>query len=46
MPDTHLGMNHPVLITLCFGSMEITVTAKNQANEEVYKIAKFTTIER
>nr|CAG8572347.1 3000_t:CDS:2 [Entrophospora candida] len=32
MPDTHLGLNCSVLLTLHFGSMEIVATAKNETN--------------
>jgi len=46
MPDTELGMNRPVLVTLCFGSMEITVTAKNQTTDTTYKTTKFSSTER
>ncbi|CAG8675854.1 9753_t:CDS:2, partial [Funneliformis mosseae] len=38
LPDTHLGLNRPVLISLRFASMESTVvTAKNEINGEVYR---------
>jgi len=37
LPDTHLGLNRPVLITLCFGAMEIVATAKNMTNGKVYR---------
>ena len=36
LPDTHLGTNRPVLITLCFGAMEIVATATNMTNGKVY----------
>ncbi|PKY39137.1 hypothetical protein RhiirA4_452290 [Rhizophagus irregularis] len=37
LPDTYLGTDRPVLITLCFGAMEIVATAKNETNGEVYR---------
>ncbi|CAB5350223.1 unnamed protein product [Rhizophagus irregularis] len=37
LPDAHLGMNRPVLLTLCFGSMEIVAAAKNQTTGEDYR---------
>lgn len=37
LPDTYLGLNRPVLITLCFGAMEIVATAKNETNGKVYR---------
>ncbi|CAG8678103.1 3376_t:CDS:10 [Funneliformis caledonium] len=38
LPDTHLGLNRFVLISLCFASMESTVaTAKNEINGKVYR---------
>ena len=37
LPDVHLGMNRPVLLTLCFASMEIIVTAKNQTTGKEYR---------
>ena len=37
LPDVHLGTDRPVLLTLCFGSMEIVVTAKNETNGKVYR---------
>ena len=37
LPDTHLGLNRPVLITLCFGAMEIVATATNVTNGRVYR---------
>ncbi|CAG8589360.1 11567_t:CDS:2 [Ambispora leptoticha] len=38
LPDIHLGTNRPVLISLCFASMEATVvTAKNKTNGKVYR---------
>ena len=37
LPDVHLGLNRPVLLTLCFGSMEIVATAKNKTNGRVYR---------
>ena len=37
LPDTHLGTNRPVLLTLCFGAMEIVATAKNETNGKVYR---------
>ncbi|CAG8500112.1 2029_t:CDS:2 [Racocetra fulgida] len=39
LPDTHLGINRPVLLTLCFGSMEIIAIAKNETNGNVYQTA-------
>ncbi|GBC01540.1 hypothetical protein RclHR1_04220008 [Rhizophagus clarus] len=37
LPDTYLGINRPVLITLCFGAMEIVAIAKNETNGKVYR---------
>jgi len=37
LPDVHLGTDRPVKVTLCFGSMEIVVTAKNETNGRVYR---------
>jgi len=37
LPDAHLGLNRHVLVTLCFGSMEIVATAKNKTNGKVYR---------
>ncbi|CAJ0909461.1 13866_t:CDS:2, partial [Entrophospora sp. SA101] len=36
LPDTHLGLNRSVLLTLHFGSMEIVATAKNETNDKTY----------
>ena len=37
LPDVHLGTNRPVKVTLCFGSMEIVVTATNETNGKIYR---------
>ncbi|CAJ0841866.1 3569_t:CDS:1, partial [Entrophospora sp. SA101] len=37
MPDTHLGLNRSVQVTLHFGSMEIVATAKNRTTGKVYR---------
>jgi hypothetical protein len=37
LPDTHLGLNRPVLLTLCFGAMEIVATAMNETNGRVHR---------
>src|ERR1043165_5894165 len=37
LPDTRLGKNRPVLVTLCFGSMEIVAKARNETNGSVYR---------
>src|SRR5437870_5205828 len=37
LPDVHLGENRPVLLTLCFGAMEIVATATNETNGKVYR---------
>ncbi|GBB93259.1 hypothetical protein RclHR1_02140012 [Rhizophagus clarus] len=37
LPGQQLGMNRPVLLTLCFGSMEIIATAKNQTTGKDYR---------
>ncbi|CAJ0908443.1 889_t:CDS:2 [Entrophospora sp. SA101] len=37
LPDTHLGLNRSVLLTLHFGSMEIVATAKNETNGKIYR---------
>ncbi|CAG8557441.1 193_t:CDS:2 [Acaulospora colombiana] len=36
LPDTHLGLNRPVLYTLSFGQMEINCAAKNQITGDIY----------
>ncbi|CAG8520485.1 1280_t:CDS:2, partial [Dentiscutata heterogama] len=36
LPDTHLGLNRPVLVTLCFGKMEMVATVKNETNGYTY----------
>ncbi len=39
LPDTYLGLNRPVKLSLRFASMESTAvaTAKNETNGEVYR---------
>jgi hypothetical protein len=37
LPDVDKGMNRPVLLTLCFASMEIIATAKNQTTGKDYR---------
>ncbi|CAG8521271.1 8783_t:CDS:2 [Racocetra fulgida] len=37
LPDTHLGINRPVLLSLYFGSMEIIAIAKNETNGKIYR---------
>ena len=37
LPDVHLGLNRPVLVSLCFGAMEIVITATNVKNGKVYR---------
>src|SRR3954447_17564157 len=37
LPDIHLGLNRPILVTLCFGSMEIVATTTNKTNGKVYR---------
>src|ERR1051325_9280277 len=44
LPDVHLGMNRSVLLSLCFGSMEIFVQAKNEKNGNVHR-TKFSSSE-
>ncbi|CAG8814696.1 17328_t:CDS:1, partial [Racocetra persica] len=36
LPDTHLGLDKPVLVTLCFGKMEVVATVKNETNGDTY----------
>ncbi len=36
MPDIYLGLKRPVLVTLCFGQMELIATVKNQTNGKLY----------
>lgn len=36
LPDTHLGLNRPVLVTLCFGKMEMVATVKNETSGYTY----------
>ncbi|KAF0513862.1 actin-like ATPase domain-containing protein [Gigaspora margarita] len=37
LPDTHLGLERPILFGLCFGKMEITAFAKNKTNGQYYQ---------
>src|SRR5947199_335717 len=37
LPDVHLGKNRPLLVTLCFGAMEIVAIARNETNGRVYR---------
>jgi len=37
LPDIHLGRNRPLLVTLCFGAMEIVAIARNETNGRVYR---------
>ncbi|CAJ0749920.1 24803_t:CDS:2 [Entrophospora sp. SA101] len=37
LPDTHLGLNRSVLLTLHFGSVEIVAIAKNRENGRIYQ---------
>jgi hypothetical protein len=37
LPDTHLGIDRQILVTLCFGQMELIATAKNQTNGKIYR---------
>ncbi|CAG8444356.1 14805_t:CDS:2 [Dentiscutata erythropus] len=35
LPDT--GLNRPILVTLCFGKMEMVVTVKNETDRRTYR---------
>ncbi|GES84968.1 hypothetical protein GLOIN_2v1702288 [Rhizophagus clarus] len=37
LPDAHLGLNRPVMLTLRFGSMEVFLKATNETNNRVYR---------
>ncbi|CAG8565160.1 9924_t:CDS:2 [Ambispora gerdemannii] len=36
LPDTHLGLDRPVSLHLCFGAMEIIAVARNETNGKIY----------
>ncbi|KAF0480256.1 actin-like ATPase domain-containing protein [Gigaspora margarita] len=37
LPDTHLGLDRPVTLSLCFGAMEIIAIARNKTSGQVHR---------